>query len=53
MSEGEGKSLSQYITANGWAIVPPQIAHWLETKAKVTADLRDRLRDTDSKHIRC
>ncbi len=27
--------------------MPPRIAHWLETKAGVTGDWRDRLRDTD------
>lgn len=39
--------ISKYVTANGSAIVPPRIAHWLETKAKVTPDIRGRLRDTD------
>lgn len=39
--------ISSHVTANGSAIVPPRIAHWLETKAKVTADMRGRLRDTD------
>ena len=27
--------------------MPPQIAHYLESKAKVTPDIRARLRDTD------
>ncbi len=45
--DGEGEEVSKYVTATGWAIVPPRIAHWLEAKAKVTADLRGRLRDTD------
>jgi|SRR6185369_1429019 excisionase family DNA binding protein len=39
--------ISSHVTANGSVIVPPRIAHWLETKAGVTAEWRDRLRDTD------
>ena len=38
---------SKHVTADGSAIIPPRIAHWLETKAGATADWRDRLRDTD------
>lgn len=38
---------SNHVTANGAVIVPPRIAHWLETKAGITADWRERLRDTD------
>lgn len=39
--------ISRHVTADGAVIVPPRIAHWLETNAGVTADWRDRLRDTD------
>jgi excisionase family DNA binding protein len=39
--------MSSHVTANGSVIVPPRIAHWLETKAGVTADWRDRLSETD------
>jgi excisionase family DNA binding protein len=41
------ENFSTHVTENGCVIVPPRIAHWLETKAGVTADWRDRLRDTD------
>jgi excisionase family DNA binding protein len=41
------ESFSTHVTADGSVIVPPRIAHWLETKAGITADWRDRLRDTD------
>ena len=39
--------ISNHLTQDGCAVVPPRIAHWLETKAGVTDDWRDRLRDTD------
>ena len=45
--ESRESRISTHVTANGSVIVPPRIARWLETKAKVTADWRDRLRDTD------
>ena len=39
--------ISSHVTANGSVIVPPRIAHWLETRAGVTDDWRDRLRERD------
>ena len=39
--------VSRHLTPNGSVIVPPRIARWLETKAKVTADWRISLRGTD------
>ena len=45
-SDSANEGASKYIT-NGWAIIPPHIARWLESRAKVTADTRARLRDTD------
>ena len=45
--DSDAPRTSRYITPNGWAIIPPHIAHWLESRAKVTADTRARLRDTD------
>jgi excisionase family DNA binding protein len=38
---------SRYVTGNGSVIVPPRIAHWLETKTGVTADWRISLQGTD------
>jgi excisionase family DNA binding protein len=35
------------ITEDGSVIVPPRIAAWLERRARVTADLRIRLRGVD------
>ena len=39
--------IAQRITADGSAIIPPRIAHWLEQNSGMTADRRMRLRDTD------
>jgi excisionase family DNA binding protein len=44
---GSAPQASKHVTADGAVIVPPRIAHWLETKAGITADWRDHLRDTD------
>jgi excisionase family DNA binding protein len=46
-AEGANESASRYITPDGWAIVPPQIAHWLEKRAEVNAGTRARLRETN------
>lgn len=45
--DSDAPRTSRYITPNGWAIIPPQIAHYLEKRAGVTADTRARLRDTN------
>ena len=39
--------ITQRITADGSAIIPPRIARWLEDTCKLTADRRIKLRDTD------
>lgn len=39
--------ITQSITSDGSAIIPPRIARWIETTCKLTADRRIRLRDTD------
>jgi excisionase family DNA binding protein len=44
---GDGEGASKYITANGWAMFPPQFAHYLEARAKITPDERARLRNTN------
>jgi excisionase family DNA binding protein len=46
-TSADHKKITSHVTEDGSVIVPPRIAHWLETKAGVTADWRDRLRDTD------
>ena len=47
MSSAEAVPNARPTTEDGSVIVPPRIAHWLETRAGVTDDWRDRLRDTD------
>lgn len=41
------ENFSTHVTENGSVIVPPRIAHWLETKAGVTRAWRLSLQGTD------
>ena len=47
MNEVRQQRISRHVTATGAVIVPPRIAHWMEAKAKITADWRNSLYDTD------